>query len=151
MGHMNWRGLVYAAAVAMITASASGGRVDAQAQDTAKGASLIADARKAISDMGIEIRDAEELRLKESDRLLATAENLRAMGANVEEFDDGIAVSGPTELHGATIDSFGDHRIAMAFSVAALIASGQTEIMDSECVGISFPEFFSLLETLAER
>ena len=100
---------------------------------------------------GIEIRDAEELRLKESDRLLATAENLRAMGANVEEFDDGIAVSGPTQLHGATIDSFGDHRIAMAFSVAALIAGGETEIMDSECVGISFPEFFSLLETLAER
>ena len=100
---------------------------------------------------GIEIRDAEELRLKESDRLLATAENLRAMGANVEEFDDGIAVSGPADLHGATIDSFGDHRIAMAFSVAALIAGGETEIMDSECVGISFPEFFSLLETLAER
>ena len=100
---------------------------------------------------GIEIRDAEELRLKESDRLLATAENLRAMGANVEEFDDGIAVSGPTELRGATIDSFGDHRIAMAFSVAALIAGGETEIMDSECVGVSFPEFFSLLETLAER
>ena len=100
---------------------------------------------------GIEIRDAEELRLKESDRLLATAENLRAMGANVEEFDDGVAVSGPTELRGAAIDSFGDHRIAMAFSVAALMASGQTEIMDAECVGISFPEFFGLLDTLAER
>lgn len=100
---------------------------------------------------GIEIRDAEELRLKESDRLLATAENLRAMGAKVEEFDDGIAVSGPTELRGATIDSFGDHRIAMAFTVAALIADGETQIMDSECVGISFPEFFSLLDTLAER
>jgi 3-phosphoshikimate 1-carboxyvinyltransferase len=100
---------------------------------------------------GIQIRDAEELRLKESDRLLATAENLRAMGANVEEFDDGIAVSGGTALRGATIDSFGDHRIAMAFSVAALLADGPTEIMDSECVGVSFPEFFSLLDTLAER
>lgn len=100
---------------------------------------------------GIQIRDAEELRLKESDRLLATTENLRAMGANVEEFDDGIAVSGGAELRGATIDSFGDHRIAMAFSVAALIAGGPTEIMDSDCVGVSFPEFFSLLEMLAER
>jgi 3-phosphoshikimate 1-carboxyvinyltransferase len=100
---------------------------------------------------GIQIRDAEELRLKESDRLLATAENLRAMGAEVDEFDDGIAVSGPTDFRGAAIDSFGDHRIAMAFSVAALIAAGQTEIMDSECVGISFPEFFGLLDTLAER
>lgn len=100
---------------------------------------------------GIQIRDAEELRLKESDRLLATTENLRSMGANVEEFDDGIAVFGPAELRGATIDSFGDHRIAMAFSVAALIADRPTEIMDSECVGVSFPEFFGLLDTLAER
>jgi 3-phosphoshikimate 1-carboxyvinyltransferase len=100
---------------------------------------------------GIQIRDAEELRLKESDRLLATAENLRAMGAEVEEFDDGIAVSGPTELRGATIDSFGDHRIAMAFSVAALIADRETHILDSECVAISFPEFFGLLDTLAVR
>jgi 3-phosphoshikimate 1-carboxyvinyltransferase len=97
---------------------------------------------------GIQFRDAEELRLKESDRLLATAENLRAMGANVEEFDDGIAVSGGTELRGATIDSFGDHRIAMAFSVGALVAAGPTEIMDSECAGVSFPEFFSLLKSL---
>jgi 3-phosphoshikimate 1-carboxyvinyltransferase len=100
---------------------------------------------------GIQIRDAEELRLKESDRLLATAENLRAMGAKVEEFDDGIAVSGPAELRGAAIDSFGDHRIAMAFSVAALVANRQTEILDSECVGISFPEFFGLLDSLAVR
>jgi 3-phosphoshikimate 1-carboxyvinyltransferase len=100
---------------------------------------------------GIQIRDAEELRLKESDRLLATAENLRAMGAEIDEFDDGIAVHGPTNLRGATIDSFGDHRIAMAFSVAALIASGETEIKDSECVAISFPEFFHLLDRLAVR
>lgn len=100
---------------------------------------------------GIQIRDAEELRLKESDRLLATAENLRAMGAKVEEFDDGIAVSGPTELRSAKIDSFGDHRIAMAFSVAALLADRETEILDSECVAISFPEFFGLLNSLAER
>jgi 3-phosphoshikimate 1-carboxyvinyltransferase len=98
---------------------------------------------------GIQIRDAEELRLKESDRLQATAQNLRAMGAEVEEFDDGIAVSGPSRLRGASVDSYGDHRIAMAFSVAALSATGQTDIKGSECVGISFPEFFSLLEALA--
>lgn len=100
---------------------------------------------------GIQIRDAEELRLKESDRLQATAQNLRAMGAEVDEFDDGIAVSGPTRLHGATIDSYGDHRIAMAFSIAALIADGETEIKDSECAAISFPEFFDLLHSLTER
>lgn len=100
---------------------------------------------------GIQIRDAEELRLKESDRLQATAQNLRAMGAEVDEFDDGIAVSGPTQLRGATIDSYGDHRIAMAFSVAALIAEGETEIKGSDCVGISFPEFYELLDSLAEK
>jgi 3-phosphoshikimate 1-carboxyvinyltransferase len=100
---------------------------------------------------GIQIRDAEELRLKESDRLQATARNLRAMGAEVEEFDDGIAVDGPTELRGASVNSYGDHRIAMAFSVAALLATGETEIQGSECVAISFPEFYELLDSLAER
>ncbi|HZI49463.1 MAG TPA: 3-phosphoshikimate 1-carboxyvinyltransferase, partial [Pyrinomonadaceae bacterium] len=78
-------------------------------------------------DGGIQIRDAAELRHKESDRLATTAANLRAMGAEVEEFDDGLAVFGRTQLHGALIDSHGDHRIAMAFSVAALIAEGETE------------------------
>jgi 3-phosphoshikimate 1-carboxyvinyltransferase len=100
---------------------------------------------------GIQIRDAEELRLKESDRLQAIASNLRSMGAEVDEFDDGLAVSGPTQLRGAAIDSYGDHRIAMAFSVAALIAEGETEIKNSDCVGISFPEFFELLNAVAER
>lgn len=102
-------------------------------------------------DGGIQIRDAAELRLKESDRLASTAANLRAMGADVQEFDDGLAVSGPTQLHGAHIDSHGDHRIAMAFSVAALIAKGETEISGAECVAISFPEFFTLLDSLAKR
>jgi 3-phosphoshikimate 1-carboxyvinyltransferase len=102
-------------------------------------------------DGGIQIRDAAELRHKESDRLATTAANLRAMGAEVKEFDDGLAVSGPTRLRGAVIDSHGDHRIAMAFSVAALIAEGETEIVDAECVAISFPEFFKLLEALAKR
>jgi len=100
---------------------------------------------------GIRIRDASELRLKESDRLATTALNLRAMGAEVEEFEDGLWVSGPTQLHGALIDSRNDHRIAMAFAVAALIAKGETQIAGSECVAISFPEFFPLLESLAKR
>jgi 3-phosphoshikimate 1-carboxyvinyltransferase len=100
---------------------------------------------------GIRIRDAGELRLKESDRLATTASNLRAMGAEVEEFEDGLSVSGPVRLRGARIDSHGDHRIAMAFSIAALIAEGETEIDGSECVAISFPEFFRLLESLAIR
>ena len=100
---------------------------------------------------GIRIQDAGELRHKESDRLAATALNLRAMGAEVEEFEDGLRVFGPTHLRGARIDSHGDHRIAMAFSVAALIADGETEIEGAECVAISFPEFFDLLHSLALR
>ncbi len=99
---------------------------------------------------GIEIRDAAELRLKETDRLAATAQNLRTMGAEVEEFDDGLLVSGPTRLRGTLIDSYGDHRIAMAFAVAGLIAEGETEIVGSECVDISFPEFFGLLRSITE-
>jgi 3-phosphoshikimate 1-carboxyvinyltransferase len=100
---------------------------------------------------GIEIRDAGELRHKESDRLATTAKNLRAMGADVEELPDGLCVSGPTKLHGAAIDSHNDHRIAMAFSVAALIADGETEIRGSESAAVSFPEFFDLLHSLIER
>jgi 3-phosphoshikimate 1-carboxyvinyltransferase len=100
---------------------------------------------------GIEIRDAAELRVKESDRIATTAANLRAMGAEVEEFNDGLRVAGPTPLRGALIDPRGDHRIAMAFSVAALIARGETEIKDAECVAVSFPEFFELLESVIER
>lgn len=102
-------------------------------------------------DGGIRIRDASELRLKESDRLATTAANLRAMGAEVEETPDGLSVNGPTQLHGALLDSHGDHRIAMAFSVAALLAKGETEISGAECVAISFPEFFPLLESLVKR
>ena len=100
---------------------------------------------------GILIRDAAELRLKESDRLETTAANLSRMGASVEQFDDGLRVRGPSKLHGASIDSHGDHRIAMAFSVAAMIADGETEIEGAECVGVSFPEFFRLLESVAQR
>jgi 3-phosphoshikimate 1-carboxyvinyltransferase len=100
---------------------------------------------------GIRIRDAKELRVKESDRIALVVKNLRGMGAEVEEFEDGVDVPGGQSLHGATIDSGGDHRIAMAFSVAALRAEGETLIQGAESAGISFPEFFGLLDQVAER
>jgi 3-phosphoshikimate 1-carboxyvinyltransferase len=100
---------------------------------------------------GLMIRDARELRFKETDRIAATAKNLKAMGAAVEEFEDGLRVVGAAPLMGATLESFGDHRIAMAFSVAALLADGESEITGSECVSVSFPDFFPLLESLVER
>jgi 3-phosphoshikimate 1-carboxyvinyltransferase len=100
---------------------------------------------------GIRIRGARELRVKESDRIALVVKNLRAMGAEVEEFEDGLDVPGGQTLHGATIDSGGDHRIAMAFSVAALRAEGETLIQGAESVAISFPEFFNLLDLVAER
>ncbi|HEU4596114.1 MAG TPA: 3-phosphoshikimate 1-carboxyvinyltransferase, partial [Pyrinomonadaceae bacterium] len=104
------------------------------------------------SEGGLEIRDAGELRFKESDRISATVGNLRAMGAEVEEFEDGLRVAGRTRLRGARLDAHGDHRIAMAFTVAALAAEGASEIEGArECVGVSFPEFFDLLESVAER
>jgi 3-phosphoshikimate 1-carboxyvinyltransferase len=100
---------------------------------------------------GIRIRDAKELRVKESDRIALVVKNLRAMGAEVEEFEDGLDVPGGQTLHGATIDSGGDHRIAMAFSVAALRAEGETLVQGAESAGISFPEFFDLLDKITER
>jgi 3-phosphoshikimate 1-carboxyvinyltransferase len=100
---------------------------------------------------GIRIRDAKELRVKESDRIALVAQNLRAMGAEVEEFEDGLDVPGGQTLHGATINSGGDHRIAMAFSVAALRAEGDTLIQGAESAAISFPEFFNMLDLVAER
>ena len=100
---------------------------------------------------GIRIRDARELRVKESDRIALVAQNLRAMVAEVEEFEDGLDIPGGQSIHGATIDSGGDHRIAMAFSIAALRASGETLIHGAESAAISFPEFFNLLDLVAER
>jgi len=100
---------------------------------------------------GIEIRDARELRVKESDRISSIATNLRAMGAKVEELEDGLRIPGRQKLHGASIDSFGDHRIAMAFAVAALRAGGETEIRGADAAVISYPEFFNALESLVQR
>jgi 3-phosphoshikimate 1-carboxyvinyltransferase len=100
---------------------------------------------------GIEIRDARELRVKESDRIASVAANLRAMGAEVEEFDDGLRIPGGQKLRGAALDSFGDHRIAMAFAVAALRAEGETEITGADAAVISYPEFFNTLESFVQR
>jgi 3-phosphoshikimate 1-carboxyvinyltransferase len=100
---------------------------------------------------GIEIRDARELRVKESDRIALVARNLRAMGAECEEREDGLRIPGSQRLHGAEIDSGGDHRIAMAFAVAALRAEGESVIHGAESARISFPEFFEMLERVVER
>ncbi len=96
---------------------------------------------------GLEIRDAGELRVKETDRIKAVAENLRRMNAEVEEFSDGLRIK-KSKLKAAEIDSFGDHRIAMAFAVAGLFADGETSICNAECANISFPEFFNILQSI---
>jgi 3-phosphoshikimate 1-carboxyvinyltransferase len=104
-----------------------------------------------FTEWGIEVRDAKELRVKESDRIASIAANLRAMGAQVEEREDGLRISGSQKLHGSELDSFGDHRIAMAFSIAALRAEGETLVRGSECAAISYPAFFATLQQLIEH
>jgi len=106
----------------------------------------------AYTEQGIEIHDAKELRVKESDRIAALSAGLKAMGAKVEEFPDGMRVEGKSsgKLRGAKVDPQGDHRIAMALAVAALGAEGDTVVRDSECVGVSFPEFFTTLDKLRD-
>lgn len=96
---------------------------------------------------GITVRQAGELRIKESDRIKSIVENLQRMGADVKEFDDGFSV-GKSRLRGAEIDSFGDHRIAMAFAIAGLFADGETEIPDAGCAAVSFPAFFDTLSSV---
>jgi 3-phosphoshikimate 1-carboxyvinyltransferase len=105
------------------------------------------------TEQGVEIRDASELRVKESDRIAVLAENLRRMGARVEERPDGLRVEGRAAgaPHGADIDPHGDHRMAMAFAVAALGAQGPTRIRGAECAAVSYPEFFSVLDRLLAR
>ena len=95
------------------------------------------------------IRDAAELRVKESDRIELVANGLRAMGAEVETFGDGMAIKGPVKLQGATIDANHDHRIAMAFAVAGLVAEGETVIEGAEAIATSFPNFESELQRLS--
>ena len=95
------------------------------------------------------VRDATELRVKESDRIAAIARELAKMGARIEERPDGMAITGGHRLHGASVNSGGDHRIAMALAVAALVAQGETVIEDVECVNTSFPQFTEIVNTLA--
>ena len=102
------------------------------------------------SEGGLEVRDAKELRVKESDRIAAVAANLRKMGAEVEERPDGMRIPGGQHLHGAELDSFGDHRIAMAFAVSALRAEGETTIVGADAAGVSYPAFFEELRRIAE-
>jgi 3-phosphoshikimate 1-carboxyvinyltransferase len=87
------------------------------------------------------IKDAAELRVKETDRIAAVAANLRLMGVTVTEFDDGMEIEGGAALHGATIPTFHDHRIAMAFAIAGLFAEGETVVEGSECIRTSYPNF----------
>jgi 3-phosphoshikimate 1-carboxyvinyltransferase len=100
------------------------------------------------SENGIEVRDAKELRVKESDRITAVATNLRKMGAEVEERPDGLRIPGRQKLHEAEVDSFGDHRIAMGFAIAALRADGETLIHGADAAGVSYPTFFDDLRSI---
>jgi 3-phosphoshikimate 1-carboxyvinyltransferase len=104
-----------------------------------------------FTENGLEVRDARELRVKESDRIAAVATNLRKMGAEVEERPDGLRIPGRQQLRGAKLDSFSDHRIAMAFAIAALRAEGETTILGADAAGVSYPGFFEELETVAGR
>lgn len=97
------------------------------------------------------IRDAKELRVKETDRITAMANNLRTLGVAVTEADDGMDITGSERLSGGQADSFGDHRIAMSLSVASLVASGDITIQDIDCVATSFPTFFQLLGKVAGK
>jgi 3-phosphoshikimate 1-carboxyvinyltransferase len=98
---------------------------------------------------GLEVREAEELRAKESDRIASVVKNLRSMKAEVTEYRDGFRVE-KSDLQGAKVNSYGDHRIAMAFAVAGLFARGETEIINSECAAVSFPEFFQVLQNIVK-
>lgn len=102
------------------------------------------------SENGLEVRDGKELRVKESDRISAVATNLRKMGAEVEERPDGLRIPGRQKLRGAELDSFHDHRIAMAFAIAALRAEGETVIHGAEAAGVSYPAFFEDLKALTQ-
>jgi len=95
------------------------------------------------------IKDAKELRFKETDRIKATVEGLRKMGANIEEREDGMVIKGGKKLKGGKCESYGDHRIAMALTIAALGARKKSKIMDVECIATSFPEFKETLKNIS--
>jgi 3-phosphoshikimate 1-carboxyvinyltransferase len=128
----------------------SGGAIDgAQAAEMIDELPMLA-ALGPFTEKGIEIRGAQELRVKESDRIATLAAGLQRMGAAVEEFPDGLRVEGRSagHLRGAKVDPAGDHRIAMALSIVALGAQGDTVIRDADCVAVSYPEFFETLGRL---
>ena len=97
------------------------------------------------------IKDAAELRVKETDRIEAVTKELVAIGANVEATEDGMIIHGPTPLTGGEMDSYGDHRLGMMAAIAALISSEPITIKDPACIGISYPTFFDDLEKLVNE
>jgi 3-phosphoshikimate 1-carboxyvinyltransferase len=104
----------------------------------------------AASEEGLIVRDASELRVKETDRIATIAENFQRMGLAIELHEDGFEVPGRQQFHAAELDSFGDHRIAMAFSIAALAADGPCTILGADAASVSFPEFFDTLQRVVE-
>jgi 3-phosphoshikimate 1-carboxyvinyltransferase len=105
----------------------------------------------AASENGLTIRDAGELRVKETDRIATVVENLRRMGIAVEATPDGLIIPGRQRFRAAAFDSFGDHRIAMAFAVAALRGDGYSTIDNAESASVSFPQFFSILRQVSQN
>lgn len=105
----------------------------------------------AVSEEGLLVKDAKELRVKETDRIATIAENLTRMGVKIEVHEAGFYIPGKQKFRAATLDSFGDHRIAMAFSVAALAADGDCKIEDAGAASVSFPEFYTTLRRLAQQ
>jgi 3-phosphoshikimate 1-carboxyvinyltransferase len=105
----------------------------------------------AATEEGLTIKDAGELRVKETDRIATVVENLRRLGVAAEELPDGLVIPGRQEFRAAEFDSFGDHRIAMAFAVAALRADGESVIRNAGAASVSFPEFWNTLERVAEH
>jgi 3-phosphoshikimate 1-carboxyvinyltransferase len=103
----------------------------------------------AKSEEGLTVRNAGELRVKETDRIATLEENFRRMGVAIETSADGFHVPGKQQFRAARLDSFGDHRVAMAFAVAALAADGACEIENSEAASVSFPEFYDTLRSIA--
>jgi 3-phosphoshikimate 1-carboxyvinyltransferase len=102
----------------------------------------------AMSTDGLTVKDASELRVKETDRIATIAENMRRMGISITTTPDGFHVPGGQRFRAATVDSFGDHRIAMAFSVAALAADGECTVENAGAASVSFPEFYATLDEL---
>jgi 3-phosphoshikimate 1-carboxyvinyltransferase len=103
----------------------------------------------AMSENGLTVRDAQELRIKETDRIATVSENLKRMGIEVEIFPDGLRVAGRQRFRAAEVESFGDHRIAMAFAVAALFADGESVLRGAEAAAVSYPGFFATLRNIA--